>query len=98
MACVGWILLIFSQCGIPRYSPIKIGLRPVTVALGAAPLGLLERRALPSAPFAVLDDLAVAVHFAHAAAFAAGRPLGPVAHAAVTTPLRHAPPAGGTTH
>lgn len=55
--------------------PIKIGLRPVTVALGAAPLGLLERRTRPAAPLAVLDDLAVAMHLPDAAALAAGRPL-----------------------
>lgn len=69
----------------------------MTVALGAAPLGLLERRALSSAPLAVLYDLAVAMHLADAATFAAGRPLGPVAHAAITTTLRGAPPAGGST-
>lgn len=59
----------------------------MTIALGAAPLGLLERRTRSSAPLAVLDHLAVAMHLADAAALAAGRPLGPVAHPAVAAPL-----------
>lgn len=73
---------------IARHLPIKIALRPVTVALGATPFGLLERRAGSAAALAMLDDFAISMHLANAAALAAGRPLGPVADAAVATPLR----------
>lgn len=65
----------------------------MTVALGAAPLGLLERRTRPAAPLAMLDDLAVAMHLPDAAALAAGRPIRPVAHPAVATPQLRAPSA-----
>lgn len=68
--------------------PIKIALRPVTVALGAAPFGLLQCRAGSPSALAMLDDFAISMHLTNAAALAAGRPLGPVADATVATPLR----------
>lgn len=60
----------------------------MTVALAAAPLGLLERRAGSAAALAMFDDFAISMHLTDAAALAALRPLGPMAHAAVATPFR----------
>lgn len=68
--------------------PIKIALRAMTVALAAAPLGLLEWRTGSAAALAMFDDFAISMHLPDAAALAALRPLGPVAHAAVATPFR----------
>lgn len=64
-----------GERGYPTHLPIKIALRAMTVALAAAPFGLLQRRAGSSAALAMLDDFAISMHLPDAAALAASRPL-----------------------